>query len=126
MKRYRNLIVVFLDVVILTFTDWLALSFRFDFLFSSIPDRFLDTTAHYLPIQIVVTLVIFFLMRMYQFIWRSVTARDVAHMMIATTVAFLANLGLQLLLFPGVLVGRLHLVIERCTEDDHQQHENDN
>ena len=100
MKRYRFLIVLIMDIVILVFTDWLSLAFRFDFLYSSIPSRYLDTTANYLPIQIGVTIALFALLRMYQFLWRSVTARDVAHMMISTIAAFAVNTVLQILLFP--------------------------
>ena len=107
MKKYRYLIVLVMDVVILAFSDWVALAFRYDFSYTSIPNWALDTTAHYLPIQIVVTVAIFWLLRMYQFLWRSVTARDVAHMFVSTIIAFLVNLGLQLVLVsPG-----LHLAL---------------
>ena len=100
MKRYRSLIVLILDIIILIFSDWLALAFRFDFLFSRIPKHYLETITRFLPIQIVLTIAIFALLRMYKFIWRSVTARDVAHMMIATIVAFAVNLVVHILILP--------------------------
>ncbi len=89
-----------MDIIILIFSDWMALAFRFDFLFSRIPKQYLDTITRYLPIQIVLTIAIFALLRMYKFIWRSVTARDVAHMMIATIAAFAVNVVVHILLLP--------------------------
>ena len=41
MKRYRSLIVLIMDIIILIFSDWMALAFRFDFLFSRIPKQYL-------------------------------------------------------------------------------------
>ena len=58
-KRYHTFIVVFLDILILVFTDWLSLAVRFDFVFSSIPTRYIDLMRRIMPIQIAVTLLVF-------------------------------------------------------------------
>ena len=42
MRRYRNLIVVLLDIVILTFSDWAAMAIRFESVFPGIPVRYLN------------------------------------------------------------------------------------
>ena len=99
-KRFHTGIVVFLDILILIFTDWLALAVRFDFVFSSIPVRYIDLMRRIMPIQIAVTLLVFALMRMYKFIWHAVTAKDVAQMILSTVAAFVANLAVELALFP--------------------------
>ena len=99
-KRYHTFIVVFLDILILIFTDWLSLAVRFDFVFSSIPVRYIDLMRHIMPIQIVVTLLVFWLMRMYRFIWHAVTAKDVAQMILSTAAAFAVNLAVELSLYP--------------------------
>ena len=99
MRRYRNFVVAVLDVAILIVTDYLALAFRFDFSVSSIPVRYMELSSRYLPIQIAVTLAVFFLLRMYRFVWHAVTARDVTHMILAVTAAFAVNVVLQLLFF---------------------------
>ena len=73
-RMYHTALVIFLDVLILIFTDWLSLAVRFDFVFSSIPARFVDRMRLIMPVQIAVTLLVFWIMRMYKFIWHAVTA----------------------------------------------------
>jgi len=99
-KYYRSLVVVFLDILIIVFTDWLSLAVRFDFLFSSIPDRYITLLRQIMPIQIAVTVMVFLLLRMYQFIWHAVTVQDAARMIWATVAAYVVNLVVELLLYP--------------------------
>ena len=99
-KRYRTLIVVFLDILILIFTDWLSLAVRFDFLFSSIPARYIALMRQIMPIQIPVTLIVFYFLRMYRFIWHAVTAKDIARMIMSTVAAYVVNLVVELSLYP--------------------------
>ena len=99
-RMYHTALVIFLDVLILIFTDWLSLAVRFDFVFSSIPARFVDRMRLIMPVQIAVTLLVFWIMRMYKFIWHAVTASDVSRMILATVTAFAVNLAVTLPLFP--------------------------
>ncbi len=99
MKYARSFIVMVMDVLILIFTDWLSLAIRFDFLFSSIPSRYIVLMRQIMPWQIALTLVIFYLFKMYHFIWRAVTVQDVARMMIAALTAYIACLAMELLFF---------------------------
>ena len=99
-KHYRSLIVVFLDILIIITTDWLALAVRFDFVFSSIPERYIILLRQIIPIQIPITIVVFLLLRMYRFIWHAVTAQDAARMIGATVTAFVVNLVAELALYP--------------------------
>ncbi len=85
--------------MILTFTDWAAMAIRFESVFPDIPERYLNIWREFLPYQIVITLGIFLLFRMYSFIWHSITARDVAHMVVATVAAFTLNAVVQWLFF---------------------------
>ena len=98
-RDYRSFVVMLLDVLILIFTDWMSLAVRFDFMFSAIPNRYITLMRHIIPIQIPVTIAVFLLMRMYKFIWHSVTAKDAAHMIVATVTAYAANLAVELSLY---------------------------
>ena len=111
MRRYRNLIVVLLDIVILTFTDWAALAIRFESAFPGIPGKYLDIWREYLPYQILITLGIFALLRMYSFIWHSITARDVAHMMLVTAAAFAVNAAVQCLFLDRRLPYSVYIIM---------------
>ncbi|MBR6114411.1 MAG: polysaccharide biosynthesis protein [Oscillospiraceae bacterium] len=99
-KKYRSLVVVLLDILIIIFADWLSLAVRFDFVFSSIPTHYINLMRQIMPIQIVLTLVLFYFMRMYRFIWHAVTIQDVAQMILATVAAYIVNLVVTLLLYP--------------------------
>ena len=110
-KMYHTALVVFLDVLILITTDWLALAVRFDFVFSSIPVRFVELMRHIMPIQIAVTLLVFWAMRMYRFIWHAVTASDVARMILATITAFVVNLAVELSLYPRLPISTYFAMI---------------
>ena len=98
-KYYRSLIVVFLDILILVFTDWLSLAVRFDFLFSAIPTHYINLMRSIIPVQIPVTLAVFLVLRMYKFIWHAVTVQDAARMIGATLAAYVVNLAVELALF---------------------------
>jgi len=97
MRRYRNILVALLDVAILLVTDWLALAIRFDFSFASFPPEYIATSSRFLPFQILITLGIFVLLRMYRFVWHFITAADVARMALAVTAAFAVCTTLQAL-----------------------------
>ncbi len=75
---------MFLDVMLLTASELLALLLRFDFSFSGIERGQLERWYHYLPLQIFVMLAVFWGMRMYHFVWHSVGAHDVVRMTAAT------------------------------------------
>ena len=98
-KYYRSFIVAFLDILILVSVDWLSLAVRFDFLFSAIPPRYTELMRSIMPLQIVVTLAVFLLLRMYKFIWHAVSVQDAARMIGATVTAYAVNLIIQLLLY---------------------------
>ena len=98
-KYYRSFIVVVMDILILISTDWLSLAVRFDFMFSYIPVRYIELMRRIMPIQIPLTLAVFYMFKMYHFIWRAVTVQDVARMIVATAAAYAVNLAVELALY---------------------------
>ena len=96
MKTIRNnkvaqtLLIMLLDAVIITVSGGLAFLVRFDFSFGSIPREYLYLWVQALPIQIVVMLAVFWLRRMYRYMWRYVSARDVLGMAASVCLAYIA------------------------------------
>ncbi len=86
------------DVVCIIAAGGLALLTRFDFSFDAIPKEYLEMWFSSLPIQIGLTLVVFVIWRMYHFIWWSVSAYDVARMVVAITCAYAVSLVACLLM----------------------------
>ena len=82
-NSYRTLAIMVSDILLLTIAGGFALLVRFDFSLNTVPTMYVNRWLQYLPLQIGLMLVIFWLFRMYHFVWRNVGAQDVAHMIVA-------------------------------------------
>ena len=82
------LFIMLVDALSIVISGGLALLVRFDFSFDGIPDRYLEGWFRFLPPQIGVTLVLFFLLHMYNFVWHNVSAHDAFYMVLCTLFAF--------------------------------------
>ena len=87
-KLLRILLIVALDLISIVMAGGLALLVRFDFRFSNIPQEAVAQWYAFLPLQCIGTLVVYFLRRMYHYIWRSVSVHDVVNMTLSAVVAF--------------------------------------
>ncbi|MBQ4381549.1 MAG: polysaccharide biosynthesis protein, partial [Oscillospiraceae bacterium] len=85
---WQMVLVMVIDVVIIALTGAAALLIRFDFLFDSVPKNYFDMWLSFLPIQLVLTVLIFWFTRMYHYVWRSVSVADVAQMAVSVTIAY--------------------------------------
>ena len=126
MKRQftpQTILIMLLDIILLMLSETLALLVRFNFSFGDIEPWQLERWYRYLPLQIVVTLLVFWLMRMYHFVWRSVSAQDVVRMVTAVLIAYLlffsgsrllGNRPPRSVLFVEPLLQLLFFVGSRC------------
>ena len=64
------------DVMVINVSYFLALWIRFDGVFSAIPEEYIDPYVMFIPIYTVITLVAFYLGRMYHSIWEYVSIRE--------------------------------------------------
>lgn len=83
----QMLAVMVLDVILLIAAGGSALLVRFDFSFQEIPAVYCTMWLECLPIQISVTLILFCFRKMYRYVWRSVSAQDVAEMILSVLLA---------------------------------------
>ena len=94
----RALFIMLIDALGVAVAMALALWARFDFSIAQVPYHYIRIWLRYLPMDIVLTLVIFLAFRMYRFVWRFVSIRDVTFMVIAVLAAFVVTDGLHYLL----------------------------
>lgn len=73
----QTLFLMSLDALLICSADVLALLIRYDFSFQSIPQSILDAWYHFLPVQIILTILMFLALRMYRYVLRSVSAHEV-------------------------------------------------
>ncbi|MDD6188462.1 MAG: nucleoside-diphosphate sugar epimerase/dehydratase [Clostridiales bacterium] len=76
----QTFLLMVIDAVLIVASGGLALLVRFDFSFEAVPPVYLEPWFRILPVQIFVTLAVFRLRRMYHYIWRYVSVRDVMGM----------------------------------------------
>ena len=87
------------DVMAINISYFLALWIRFDCKYSEIPAEFLDPYVYFIPIYSVISLVIFYLMRMYHSVWEYVSVRELMRAAIGSVVASVCHIMLITLLF---------------------------
>ena len=116
--------VVLLDILLIVAAGGLALLVRFDFSVDKVPSQCLTAWAYFLPIQVLLTLAVFAVRKMYLYVWRSVSAQDVAGMIISTVLAGACSIIFSRLLgyglprsveFISLVLQIFFLVGMRCT-----------
>jgi len=94
----RRLFLVMCDIVIIMISNAMGLLLRFDLSPSKVELRFVESVWKYLPINIVLTLFIFYLFRMYHSLWRYAGVVEMQNVFSATVVASLVQfIGLKVL-----------------------------
>lgn len=89
----RALLLAVFDVAIIISSSLLALMARFDFSYVAIEAPYLSHLYHYLPIHIIVTLIIFYLCRMYHSLWKFVGVHELGYMLAANAIAFVVQIA---------------------------------
>jgi len=96
--RLKQMFVMLLDCLGLFCMGGLALLLRFDFSISDCSEYFSDLLL-FLAIQIPVTLVVFWIRRMYHYVWRAITAFDMASMALSSVIAYAASVVCYIIAF---------------------------
>ena len=88
--------VAILDCLIILATGGLALFVRFEFSINAIDRALMEEWFAFIPLQIIITVLVFILMRMYRFVWDSIGATDFGRIVVATVIANVLSLALQM------------------------------
>lgn len=97
----RALLLALFDAVIIAVSSILALMARFDLSYTAIDSTYLSHLYYYLPINIIVTLIIFYFCRMYHSLWKFVGVHEVGYILLANVISFFAQItGMYLLQYP--------------------------
>lgn len=82
-KKYTRLVLlVFLDIIAVSFSTFFALFMRFDFSVSNIPKRFLEPAFGSLWLGILLTLLLFWAWRLYKSVWRYASANELVNIIL--------------------------------------------
>ncbi len=81
-KYTRMLLLVFLDVISVSFSVFWALFMRFDFSVSGIQKRFLEPAFDMLWVCVICTILLFWLWRLYKSVWRYASANELVNIIL--------------------------------------------
>ena len=84
----RILLICILDCLAITVIGGFTLLLRFELSFSEELETYAAIWMKYLPVQLAITVVIFYLRRMYHYVWRAVSAQEVLQMVPSVLLAF--------------------------------------
>ena len=90
--RIQSVLMILLDLLILAVVDGFSLFVRFEFSIEAIPEKYLAMAVAHFPIRVVITIVIFVLLRMYRHIWSTISLYDIWQMLLAVIGAFVVDL----------------------------------
>ncbi len=97
-KRISTLILLIIDIIIIHFSSYMGLLVRFDLNWTKIPAQYLSAVRNYIWVYVFITIIIFFLLRLYSTIWRTAGIREVWNIVIACMLATLLQIaGMTLL-----------------------------
>ena len=87
------------DVMAINISYFIALWIRFDGVFSEIPEKYLDPYVYFIPIYTLISLIIFYLLRMYHSVWEYVSVRELMKAAIGSVAASIVHIVLITLIF---------------------------
>ena len=108
-------VIALLDSICLILSGAAALWVRFDFAFQAIPRTYIDLWREFLPAQIVITLAVFWALKMYSYVWHSVGFRDALAMGLAVLAAFFFSMAAGILAGARLPLG-VYFIMLLCQE----------
>ncbi|MCI9066164.1 MAG: polysaccharide biosynthesis protein [Lachnospiraceae bacterium] len=93
---YRRTCLVIYDVISIVLASYVAILWRYDFHLDEIPGHFMQPIEHFLPVNILVTLIVFYIMRLYSSLWAFAGETELQNIVVACVLSMLAGaVGLQ-------------------------------
>ena len=99
---YRRTALILYDILSITASSFLALLLRYDMHVDAIPDEFLLPVRNFLPLNILLTVAIFYFFRLYHSLWAFAGENEMQNLVIACFLsAIVSGIGLNLFKISG-------------------------
>lgn len=93
---YRRTCLIIYDIISIIFSGYMALLIRYEFRMDDIPEHFMEPVTRFLPVNIVLTLFIFYLFRLYHSLWAFAGETELQNLVMACVGSAVVNaVGLQ-------------------------------
>ena len=87
-----SIFLVLYDMLAVSLAYFAALWFRFDCMFSHIPERYLDAWIKFTPIYIVICIICFYFLRLYKSIWRFASYNELLRTILASGITAIIHI----------------------------------
>ncbi len=95
-KLYRRIGLIIYDTISIFVASYVAILIRYEFSLDEIPEHFLNPVNTFLPINIIITIVIFYLFKLYDSLWAYAGEREMQNLVMACVISGVVNaIGLQ-------------------------------
>ena len=81
-KLVRQVFLILLDILSIGAALMISLLLRFNLTFASVEEQYIDNAIHMLPILVVFTVVLFFILRLYNSLWKFVSTNELEYIVI--------------------------------------------
>jgi len=109
---YRRTALVIYDIISIVASAYLALLIRFELDFGSVPSHFLHPIEHFLPINVIITLLLFYIFRLYSSLWAYAGEAELQSIVISSALSGVANLiGLQFFKEGAIAVPKSYYIL---------------
>lgn len=93
---YRRTCLIIYDIISVIGASYLALLMRYSFDISEIPDYFIDPINRFLPVNILITLLVLYLFRMYHSLWAFAGETELQNLVISSIISAVSySVGIQ-------------------------------
>ena len=101
-KFYRRTCLIVYDVISVIASAYLALLMRYNFEIAEIPNHFMEPITAFLHLNILITLFVLYLFRMYNSLWAFAGETELQNLVISSVISsVLQAIGLQFFKVPG-------------------------
>ncbi|MBQ9512413.1 MAG: polysaccharide biosynthesis protein [Lachnospiraceae bacterium] len=96
-KLYRRIALIIYDVAAVIAASYIAIVMRYEFSVSQIPEHFMNPVNRFLPVNIILTILIFYLFKLYDSLWAFAGEAEMQNLVVACVLSGVINgVGLQL------------------------------
>ncbi len=93
---YRRTCLIIYDIISIVFASYMAVLIRYEFHLDMIPEHFLSPINRFLPVNVLLTLCIFYFFRMYHSLWAFAGETELQNLVMSCVMSTLMNsVGLQ-------------------------------
>ena len=86
-KFYRRLVLIIYDIISVIVASYLAVLIRYDFHIANVPYHFMTPINDFLAINIIITIIIFAVFRLYDSLWAFAGEMELQNLVVSCTIS---------------------------------------